>query len=201
MTPRKARTAPPSTLRFSARLLQPSPPVGPEPGTWCFVKLPHGASRALPSRGMVSVEGTLNGRVFQATLEPDGRGGHWLKVEDDLRETAGAASGDTVTLALTPLAQEPEPQTPPDLQRALAAAPAIVRKTWSDITPAARRDWIFWIISGKKAETRPKRIATACDMLAKGKRRPCCFDRSGMYSKGLNCPVALVDPHPRPRPR
>ena len=27
-------------------------------------------------------------------------------------------------------------------------------------------------------------IATACDMLASGKRRACCFDRSGMYSRG-----------------
>lgn len=41
-----------------------------------------------------------------------------------------------------------------------------------------------WITSGKKAETRGKRIATACDKLACGKRNACCFDRSGMYSKG-----------------
>jgi hypothetical protein len=35
-----------------------------------------------------------------------------------------------------------------------------------------------------------KRIASGCDMLAKGKRRPCCFDRSGMYAKSMSCPVA-----------
>ena len=35
------------------------------------------------------------------------------------------------------------------------------------------------------------RIATACDMLASGKRRACCFDRSGMYSKGnMGAPLA-----------
>ena len=34
------------------------------------------------------------------------------------------------------------------------------------------------------------RIDKGCDMLAKGKRRPCCFDRSGMYDKSLSCPVA-----------
>lgn len=48
----------------------------------------------------------------------------------------------------------------------------------------ARRDWIHWITSGKKAETRVNRIAVACDKLACGNRRACCFDRSGMYSKG-----------------
>src|SRR3546814_17368350 len=58
------------------------------------------------------------------------------------------------------------------------------KATWTDITPVARRDWIAWIISGKKAETLVKRIDTACDKLASGMRRACCFDRSGMYSQG-----------------
>jgi len=87
-------------------------------------------------------------------------------------------------------AAESVASAPPDLRKALAAAPPDAREAWSDITPAARRDLVHWITSGKKAETRVKRIATACDMLAKGKRRPCCFDRSGMYDKSLSCPVA-----------
>lgn len=97
--------------------------------------------------------------------------------------------GDVVTLEIAPVAEEPEPTVPADLRKALAAAPMEVRAAWSDITPAARRDFIHWITSPKRPETRVKRIATACDMLAKGKRRPCCFDRSGMYSKSLSCPV------------
>jgi hypothetical protein len=44
-----------------------------------FVNLPKRASAKLPSRGQVSVEGTINGAAFAATLEPDGKGGHWLK--------------------------------------------------------------------------------------------------------------------------
>jgi hypothetical protein len=138
---------------------------------------------------MVSVEGTLDGAAFRATLEPDGRGSHWLKVDRKLREAAGAKAGDVVALEIEPMAEEPEPKVPADLRKALAAS-AEARATWSDITAIARRDWIHWITSGKKAETRVKRIATACDMLAKGKRRACCFDRSGMYSNGLSCPVA-----------
>jgi len=138
----------------------------------------------------VAVEGTFNGSAFQATLDPDGKGGHWLKVERKLREAAGAATGDVVTLEIAPMAEEPEPTVPADLRKALAAAPAKAREAWSDITAAARRDFIHWIVSGKRAETRVLRIEKACDMLAKGKRRPCCFDRSGMYDKSLSCPVA-----------
>jgi hypothetical protein len=61
---------------------------------------------------------------------------------------------------------------------------------WSDITPIARRDWIHWIISARRPETRARRIDNACAMLAAGKRRVCCFDRSGFYSKSIGSPKA-----------
>ncbi|GJQ28213.1 MAG: hypothetical protein HBSAPP03_00970 [Phycisphaerae bacterium] len=158
--------------------------------SWTFLVIPRETSEKLPSRALVAVTGTLNGAKFRATLQPDGRGGHWLKVPRRLREAAGAMAGDEVVLEFSPSAKQPEPRVPADLRRALAAASPRVCEAWADITPAARRDFIHWITSPKQAVTRAKRIVTTCDMLAKGKRRPCCFDRSGMYSKSLSCPVA-----------
>ena len=186
--PGDATTA--TKIRFSAPLLRPA--VTAKNVAWTFLTLPKEASAKLPSRGMTSVEGTFNGLAFAATLEPDGKGGHWLKVERKLREMAGAELGDVVWLEIAPAAKEPEPRVPADLRKALAAAGAKARAVWSDITPVARRDWIQWIESAKLEETRVKRIESACDMLGKGKRRPCCFDRSGMYARSLRCPVADV---------
>jgi hypothetical protein len=175
-------------IRFTAKLHRPA-----ESGAvWTFLNLPKQASIKLPSRGMVSVEGTLNGAPFTCTLEPDGKGGHWLRVDQKLRQLSGAQAGDLVTLEITPLTpdKEPEPKVPTDLRKAIASASQKAKDVWADITPVARRDWIHWIVSAKKAETRAKRIANACDMLGKGKRRACCFDRSGMYGKSMSCPVA-----------
>jgi len=70
--------------------------------------------------------------------------------------------------------EEPEPRVPTDFRKALAVAP-IAKAQWSDLTPIARRDFISWIDAAKQAETRRRRIERACDMLATGKRRPCCF--------------------------
>jgi hypothetical protein len=172
-------------IRFGATLLRPETGAG----SWAVVALPKKASAKLPSRGMVSVRGTFNGRAFGATLSPDGRGGHWLKV--DRKMATGMEAGGVVRMEMEPLAagDEPEPKVPADLLKALAAASKGAREAWLDITPVARRDWIQWITSGKRAETRAIRIGKACDMLAKGKRRPCCFDRSGMYGKGGGCPA------------
>jgi uncharacterized protein YdeI (YjbR/CyaY-like superfamily) len=71
-------------------------------------------------------------------------------------------------------AEAPEPLVPPDLRKALNAAPKS-KAVWNDLTPIARRDWIAWLNSVKQAETRKKRVERACDMLVSGKRRPCCF--------------------------
>jgi hypothetical protein len=167
-------------IRFKAKLSRPAEPKG---ATWNFLVLPATASKQLPTRSMVTVEGTLAGQPFQATLEPDGQGSHWFKVEKKLREAAGVAAGDSVALQIAPVEKEPEPKVPADLKQALAGN-AAAKAMWKEITTVARRDWIHWITSGKKAETRVNRIAVACDKLACGNRRACCFDRSGMYSKG-----------------
>ena len=176
-----------SNIRFTATLFRP---VGAaKVDSWTFLTLPKDASEKLPSRSMTSVEGTINGFPFRATLEPDGQQSHWLKVNRKMREAAGADAGDMVTLEIAPAREEPEPTVPADLRRALAAAAPKARALWSDITPIGRRDWIQWITSAKRPETRARRIDNACEMLATGKRRVCCFDRSGIYSKSLSRPV------------
>ncbi|MBJ6979761.1 MULTISPECIES: YdeI/OmpD-associated family protein [unclassified Luteimonas] len=179
----------PATVSFEAVLRRPA---RPQRATWAFLLLPAAASRKLPARGQVTVDGRFAGQAFQATLEPDGEGSHWLKVEKPLLEAAGAQVGDAVALEVTPVAEEPEPDVPADVRKALAEHPT-AKTTWDDITAIARRDWIQWMTSGKKAETRVKRIATACDMLASGKRRACCFDRSGRYSRGKLGPPEAAD--------
>jgi hypothetical protein len=63
---------------------------------------------------------------------------------------------------------------PADLKKAIGATPK-VRELWADITPLARNEWICWVISGKKAETRDIRIAKAISKMKGGMRRPCCW--------------------------
>src|SRR5438874_5702165 len=160
-----------SKIRFRAKLFRPAATA--KVGSWTFLTLPKDASAKLPSRGMTTVEGAINGIAFRATLEPDGQKSHWLKLDRKLREAAGADAGDEVTLELEPEALEPT--VPSDLRKALAADPK-ARALWEKITINARTDWIHWIISAKQAETRARRVESACSMLAGGKRRVCCFD-------------------------
>ncbi|MSU55994.1 MAG: hypothetical protein EXS51_01655 [Candidatus Taylorbacteria bacterium] len=65
--------------------------------------------------------------------------------------------------------------TPPtDFRKALSSTP-VAQAIWKDITPLARNEWICWITSGNKAETRNIRIGKAISKLKGGMRRPCCW--------------------------
>ncbi len=63
---------------------------------------------------------------------------------------------------------------PADFRKALISSPAALN-VWEDVTPLARNEWICWVTSGKKEETRNIRIEKALSKLKGGMRRPCCW--------------------------
>ena len=65
-------------------------------------------------------------------------------------------------------------RVPADLREALISASA-VRDAWNDLTPLARNEWICWVTSVKKPETRKRHIERVPTELLEGKRRPCCW--------------------------
>lgn len=176
--------------KFKTTLLCPACPG--EDDTWCFIVLPKPASDILPRRGRTGANVTLNGYTRQALLEPDGKLSHWLKVTKAMCTAAGIDPGQKVEVEVSPLERQPELAVPPDLQKALKANPQ-AQATWQATTTLARIDWIHWIESAKQSKTRQKRIDSGCDMLGAGKKRVCCFDPSGYYSKSLSVPETLSD--------
>ena len=65
-------------------------------------------------------------------------------------------------------------ELPGDLRHALERDPAAL-VTWQDITPLARNEWICWVISVKKSDTRKQHIERTRAELKEGMRRPCCW--------------------------
>ena len=63
---------------------------------------------------------------------------------------------------------------PVDLQ-AVLQADSLLQTKWDSLTPLARNEWICWMTSAKKQETRDKRRARLQEDLLGGKRRPCCW--------------------------
>jgi hypothetical protein len=161
-------------------------------GSWTILRVPKGASEKLPSRGMVMVEGTINNFPFKRELEPDGKKGHFLKLDEAMRKGAKANAGDTVRLEFEISKEWPDPKVPEDLKKALSSDPK-ARALWEDITPMARWDWIRWIGATKNPDTRAHHIVVALSKLNKGMRRPCCFNRAACTIPDVSHNGVLLD--------
>ena len=164
-------------------------------GSRTILRLPDSASSKLPSRGMSVVEGTFNGHAFQAPLEPDGMGSHWFSVSNAMLKAARADVGDSVFVALEPIARWPEPKVPADFAEALASDPQ-ARKLWTEMTPVARWDWLRWIGSTRNRDTRTIRVEKTLSKLRSGKRAACCFNRSQCTDPSMSRNGVLLEPTP-----
>ena len=162
-------------------------------GDWTILRLPENASAKLPSRGMALVEGTINGFHSKIVLEPDGKGGHWFRVDSALRKAASIDADGAVMMDVEPSKEWPEPDVPTDLNKALKSDPE-ANALWVKITPMARWDWLRWVRATNSRETRSHRIEVAMSKLRSGERRPCCFNRNQCTEPDVSKSGVLIDP-------
>src|SRR5215469_5903532 len=63
---------------------------------------------------------------------------------------------------------------PQDLRRCLSSDPKAL-SAWETLTPLARNEWICWVLSVRKPETRREHVERVLSELNEGTRRPCCW--------------------------
>ncbi|MCU4674114.1 YdeI/OmpD-associated family protein [Catenovulum sp. 2E275] len=173
---------------FEAELLCPAKQDKQSP--WYFVILPKAVSDTLSRRGRVTIKLLINQSQFQTLAEPDGQLSHWFKLSAELCSKLEMKTGEILQIELVQLDEEPEPVIPEDFWQALSQDNE-AKLVWDSTTTIAKLDWIHWVESAKQTKTRLSRIDKACDMLNQGKKRVCCFDSSGFYSKSLSAPKAV----------
>ena len=184
--PTESRSSEPAPITFAAEL------SAIEDTT--LVRLPEDASEQLPSRGQVAVHASMGGHDFETVVEPDGRRGHWIRVDEDLQRAAGVGPGDTAEVSLHVVPDWPEPDVPDDLAAALADAPSAIQDVWQDITPMARWEWVRWVQATRNPQTRQRRVEVSISKMDGGKRRPCCFDLASCTDPDVARSGKLLDP-------
>jgi Bacteriocin-protection, YdeI or OmpD-Associated/Domain of unknown function (DUF1905) len=146
-------------LKFKAQLTSRGPG-----GAWTYLQIPFSVPEVFGRKGQVPVRASINGFTFRNSLMPRA-GVHILGVGKDILAGTGADPGDTVQVEL---AFDDTPRTvvvPADLGAALAKSPA-VSKSFAALSYSHKKEYVDWIDSAKKPETRQKRIEKMAEMLA-----------------------------------
>lgn len=151
--------------KFEAKL------QGKGPGNaWTFLPIPFDVQKAFGSKARVPVMGTINGFPFRNSLMPEGDGTHSMMVNKELQKGAKAGAGDTVAVVIEP-DQAPRTIAIPDDLKTLLAKHRPAETAFTKLAYSHKKEFLDWITSAKKPETRAKRLEKTIEMLAEGKRR------------------------------
>lgn len=122
-----------------------------------FFTLPRKESAKFGVRGRVPVTGSLNGYSFRSSIFPTGDGAHFMGVNREVREGAGAAVGDRVRVVMEVDTKPRTVAVPADLEKALSKSKT-ARARFDKLSYTNRKEYVQWIEAAKRAETRSGRI-------------------------------------------
>ncbi|WP_147423897.1 YdeI/OmpD-associated family protein [Cohnella endophytica] len=149
---------------FSAKLIRPE-----GTGTWTYLTVPFPAEETFGSKGQIRVKGTVNGATFRSSLMPHGDGRHYLVVNQALRAASGVTEGDSVDVTMELDTEERGLEVPEDFLAKLGES-ARAQAFFDDLAYSYRKEYVTWIDSAKKAETRANRIVKSIGLLEAGKK-------------------------------
>ena len=165
-----------------------SPILVADRNAFFFAKVPPELSKSHLRRGRITARVSVGESSFEAQMEPDGKLGHWFVVPADVKTQEGLVAREEVSFLLSRLDEQPDPVLPKNFKSLLSQRPA-AQATWQSASTLAKIAWVHWMESARQDATKKERASNAIDMLEKGKKRVCCFDASGYFSKSLACPV------------
>ena len=114
-----------------------------------------------------AVKIAIRDHLYRTTVAP--RGGRFLiPLSAENREAAGVAAGERVEVEIELDTEPREVAVPPDLAKALDAAPA-AREAFEELSYSYKKEYARSVTEAKRPETRERRVAKAIHMLLEGR--------------------------------
>lgn len=135
----------------------------------CFVRVPPEVLATLGQRKRAPVKVTINAYSYRTTIAVYG-GKSYIGVRREVREAAGVAAGEALTVGLE---YDSELRTVdlPETLRAALEGDAKAAAAFDKLSYTRKKEFVDWVMGAKKADTQQRRLAQAVNMLRGSGRR------------------------------
>ena len=144
---------------FKAKLL-------PAIGGGAFVEFPYDVQKEF-GKARVPIQCTINGEPYRGTMIKYGRPRHLVPVLKAIREKTKRDLGDEVEIWLVEYKQKRTVELPLDLKRILKKND--LRAVFGKLSYTHKKEYVQWIKSAKKEETRVRRLEKTLAMIRKNR--------------------------------
>ena len=136
-------------------------------GTWTYFDIPLDMVKLFGTKGQVRVMGTINGHPFRTSARPHGNGSHYVVVNKSIRDGIGVTQGDVVKVEMEEDSAPRTVEVPADFADALEVNEE-QQEVFEALSYSHEKEFVEWIKSAKKEDTRRRRIEGSLQMLLEG---------------------------------
>jgi hypothetical protein len=139
-------------------------------GGGAFVTVPFDVEKAYGKK-RVKVKVTIDGESYRGSIVRMGGPSHMLPVLKHIRHKIGKATGGKVSVVVWEDLEPRVVSVPKDFASKLRDLPK-VHLFFKGLSYTCQREYVRWIESAKREETRATRVIRAVQLLERGKREP-----------------------------
>ncbi len=128
---------------------------GPFKGT--YAEFPFDSAKEFGTRKHVWCKIRVDGKTFQMNLLPNGKGGHWLHLKQEIRDAIKKYEGDVVKIELE---RDDRPRTVeiPEYLQWLFDNDPLMGKYFERMPISGKKFWVGFIQEPKNEDTKVQRI-------------------------------------------
>lgn len=135
-----------------------------------YVEFPFDVFKEFGKRGQVKVKAYFDGFEYRGSLVKMGTQCHIIGLNKQVREAINRKPGDMVQVVIVEDTEKRTVEVPDDLRIALSEVEEALT-AFDKLSFTHRREYVEWISSAKKQETRSARINKCIEMLTSGNKK------------------------------
>ncbi len=154
----------PGPIKFKTKLYRPE-----GTGTGTFFPFPFDTQKLFGTQANVKVEITIDNYTWRGLLANMGDPTHCVVVRREIREAIKKDAGDPIDVIIKLDTKPRIVEVPDDIQKALAKHKS-ENEFFQSLSFSHQKEYVEWVTSAKKQETRDSRLEKMIEMLRNKKK-------------------------------